>query len=108
MRQQRGILTPEEQARVMQLQDLLIERCRAQRGGGGRARGTRQDSGGSNRQSSARKGRDREMGGCRLSLAARIREQAEAVLAYDRTSADRLPDGPARPIALPDVVYGDP
>ena len=26
MRQQRGILTPEEQARVMQLQDLLIER----------------------------------------------------------------------------------
>ena len=44
------------------------------------------------------------MGGCRLSLAARIREQAEAVLAYDRTSAD----GPARPIALPDVVYGDP
>jgi len=26
MRQQRGILTPEERARVMQLQDLLIER----------------------------------------------------------------------------------
>ena len=48
------------------------------------------------------------MGGCRRGLAARIREQAEAVLAYDRESADRLPDGPARPIALPDVVYGDP
>jgi hypothetical protein len=42
------------------------------------------------------------------SLAARIREQAEAVLAYDRASADRLPDGPARRSALPDVVYGDP
>jgi hypothetical protein len=26
MRQQRGILTPEERARVMQLQELLIER----------------------------------------------------------------------------------
>ena len=26
MSQQRGILTPEERARVMQLQDLLIER----------------------------------------------------------------------------------
>ena len=26
MRQQRGILTPEERARVMQLQDLLIDR----------------------------------------------------------------------------------
>ena len=31
MRQQRGILTPEEQARVMQLQDLLIERFVEQR-----------------------------------------------------------------------------
>jgi len=26
MRQQRGILTPEERARIMQLQDLLIDR----------------------------------------------------------------------------------
>ena len=43
------------------------------------------------------------MGGCRLGLAARIREQAEAVLAYDRESADRLPDGPARRIKLADV-----
>src|SRR6266404_2326480 len=33
-------------------------------------RGTRQDSGGRNRQSSARKGRDRKMGGDRLGLAA--------------------------------------
>ena len=31
MRQHRGILTPEERARVMQLQDLLIERFVEQR-----------------------------------------------------------------------------
>ena len=31
MRQQRGILTPEERARIMQLQDLLIERFVEQR-----------------------------------------------------------------------------
>jgi hypothetical protein len=31
MSQQRGILTPEERARVMQLQDLLIERFVEQR-----------------------------------------------------------------------------
>jgi hypothetical protein len=31
MRHQRGILTPEERARVMQLQDLLIERFVEQR-----------------------------------------------------------------------------
>ena len=48
------------------------------------------------------------MGGSRLGLAARIRERAEAVLAYDRASADRLPDGLARRIALADVVCGDP
>jgi hypothetical protein len=48
------------------------------------------------------------MGGCRLGLAARIREQAEAVLADDRASADRLPDWPARRIRLADVVYEDP
>src|SRR5205807_2480613 len=44
--------------------------CRTPGGGGSRARGTRQDSGSRNRQSSARKGRDREMGGCRFGLAA--------------------------------------
>jgi hypothetical protein len=48
------------------------------------------------------------MGDRRLGLAARIREQAEAVLADDRASADRLPDEPARRIALTDVVYRDP
>src|SRR5215467_15802083 len=75
MGQQRGILTPEERARVMQLQDLLIERFVEHREAVAEGQEeTRQDSGGPNRQSSARKGRDREMGGCRLGLAARIGE----------------------------------
>ena len=56
MGQPRGILTPEEQARIIELQDLLIERFVEQREAV--AEGTSQDSGGRNRQSSARKGRD--------------------------------------------------
>jgi hypothetical protein len=48
------------------------------------------------------------MGGCRIGIAARIRERAEAVLAYHRAAADRATDGPVRRIALADVVYGDP
>ena len=50
--------------------------CRTQIGDDGRARGTRQGSRGRNRESSARKGSDREMGGCGLGLAAQQRRSA--------------------------------
>jgi len=42
MAQHSGLLTPEERARVAELQDLLIRPiCGTQRGNGGRARGSR-------------------------------------------------------------------
>ena len=41
MAQHSGLLTPEERARVAELQDLLRPICGTQRGNGGRARGSR-------------------------------------------------------------------
>jgi nitroreductase len=65
----RGFLTPEERARITELQDLLIDRFVEHREAVAAGKEERvKNGGGRNRQSSARKGRDREVGGCRVGL----------------------------------------
>ena len=57
MSQHRGLLTPEERARITQLQDLLIDRFVEHREAPAAGQGgTRQDRGGGNRRSPGRKG----------------------------------------------------
>jgi hypothetical protein len=81
MGQHRELLTPEERARIMQLQDLLIDRFVEHREATAARQEERVKIVEAEIESSARKGRDREMGGCGLGPAARPESGAEVGVA---------------------------
>ena len=73
MKQLRGLLTPEERARITELQDLLIERFIAHRKAVAEGQEEHVKTVEAQIDSLLREKEHREMGGCRLGLAAQQR-----------------------------------